>query len=154
MINGEKIRGSDVGLNLILINSIFHKVTPHLVSFEMVLTGDSVPNIYCIGYSKHNKQLYIHFRNDKRYIYNGVSVDDWQKRHNYLLLNQYYATEIKGKSYHQTDEYVQPLTNEYVLEAYNKLDYYATITDGLYATDSPHKIIDTEGILFELEPFK
>jgi len=82
-----------------------------------------------------------------------VSIDDWQNRRNYVLINQFYAKEIKGKPYHQTDEYVQPITNEYVLEAYNKLDYYATITDGLFATDNPSKVIDPECILFQLSPF-
>ncbi len=150
MIEGLKIRGSDNGLNLIIIDGLFHKVTPELVSFEMILTKSDIPNIYCIGYSKHFKKLFIQFRNDKRYIYENVSVDRWQLRHNYEKINQYYATEIKGISFFETDECVKPLTNEYVLDAYNKLEYHKVITEGLWATDRPDKIIDPDGLLFQI----
>lgn len=150
MINGIKLRGSDNVLNLILIDGLFHKVTPELVSFEMILTKSDIPNIYCIGYSKPLKKLFIQFRNDKRYIYENVSLDKWQIRHNYDKLNQYYANEIKGISFFETDEYVKQLTNQYVLDAYNKLEYFQTITVGLYATDRPDKVIDTDNVLFQI----
>lgn len=145
-----KLRGSDNGLNLIIIDDIFHKVTPELVSFEMILCKSDIPNIYCIGYSKHFKKLYVQFRNNKRYIYEDVSVEKWQIRHNYDKINLYYSSEIKGISFFETEEYVNPLSNQYVLDAYNKLEYYKVITEGLYATDRPDLVIDTQNVLFQI----
>lgn len=133
MIEGIKIRGADKGLNLIIIGGLFHSVTPELVSFEMILPKEDIPNIYCIGYSKPLKQLFIQFRNNKRYIYNDVPVEKWQCRHNYDKINKFYNDEIKGISYYESEECVKPVTNEYVLDAYNKLEYWQTITNGLWA---------------------
>lgn len=150
MIKGIKLRGSDNSLNLILIDSIFHKVTPELVSFEMLLAKQDIPNIYCIGYSKPLKKLFIQLRNDIRAVYENVSVERWQLRHNYAKLNEYYSKEIKGTGFFQTEEYVKPLSNEYVLDAYNKLDYWKTITEGLWVTDQPDKVIDPDNLLRQL----
>lgn len=151
MIECVKLRGSDKGLNLILINSMFHKVTPELVSFEMILAKEDIPNIYCIGYSKPLKKLFIQFRNDKQYIYENITIERWQLRHNYKRLNEYYAKEIKGISFFETEEYAKPLNNEYVLDAYNKLEYWQVITHGMWATDRPDKVIDTDNVLIQLD---
>src|ERR1700735_2103729 len=134
MIEGVKVRGSDTGLNLILIDSKFHKVTPDLVTFEIITGSGEIPNINYIGYSKYHKQLFIQMRNDKRYIYQNVPVEKWQIRHNYAKLNEYYQREIKGISFFETDQFVKQISNQYVLEAYNKLEYLDTIRTGLWAT--------------------
>lgn len=150
MVKGIKLRGSDSGLNLILIDSIFHRVSPDLVSFEMVLTKADIPNIYCIGYSKPLQQLFVQFRNGRRYIYFDVPVEKWQIRHNYEKINKFYADEIKGIGFHEVEDHVSPVTNEYVLDAYNNLEYYKVITEGLWATDQPGKVIDPDGLLFQI----
>lgn len=151
MLNGTKIRGRDDGENFILINSLFYKVTAELVSFEFLVCPDEIPNIQYIGYSKPLKQLYVHFRNGNRYIYQKVSVDQWQARHNYEKINHYYNREIKGIGYFKTDECLKQIPNEYVMSAYNKLEYYATLTEGMWATDRPDLVVDPQNILFELK---
>lgn len=151
MIEGKKIRGSDNEPNFILIGSEFHKITPDLASFEFVKC-ESLPNIEHLGYSDHYKALFVQFINRDRYIYRGIKKDVWQERHNYEKLNQYVAQKIigQGYSYIQTEEFVSKISSEYVLDYLNKLDYYKTVTEGLWATDSPDNVIDTNDSLFQL----
>jgi hypothetical protein len=148
-MNSKEIRGSENILNLILINGVFHKVTSELVSYEMILCEKDIPNIYCIGYSKPLDNLYVHMRNDKRYIYEGFSVDKWQIRHKYDKINTYYSNEVRGSSFHETTEYIRPVPNEMVLDYYNRLKEWKIIHEGMWMTDRPDLIIDPENVLFQ-----
>jgi hypothetical protein len=150
MIEGTKIRGRDDGENFILINSVFYKCTADLVSFEFHVCPEDVNDIKYIGYSKPLKQLYVQFRNDKRYIYQNVSLDKWQLRYSYDNVSRYYREEIQGIGYYETEEFLKQIPNEYILDAYNKLEYYHTVTSGMWATDVPEKVIDPENVLMQI----
>ena len=151
MIEGIKIRGADNTPNFIIVDDLFHIVTPELVSYEFVICSDT-KNLNFIGYSKPLKLLYVEFQNNKRYIYRNIDLDVWQSRYSFDTMSNYYAHKIKsqGFTYCETDEYIKRIPNQMVLDYLDKLDYYKTITEGLYATDRPDKVIDTENTLFEL----
>lgn len=148
MIEGVKVRGSDSEPNFVIIDSIFYKVSPELVSFEFKICDTQ--NINIVGYSKYLKLFFVLFNNGKRYIYEDVTLNEWQSRLNYNGINDFYRNAIQGKSFYETTEWVVKTTPEYVLDAYSKLEYYKTITHGLWATDSSELVIDPENVLFQI----
>lgn len=150
-MEAKKIRGSDNEPNFILVENIFHSISPDLVSFEMVFAPESIENIYCIGYSKHHKMIFIQFRNNKRLLYSKIPIEKWYARHNYSKINIFYSKEIKGFSFYETNDHVRLVANQYVMDAYQKLEYFKNTAVGLWATDCPDKIVDPENILFEIK---
>ena len=152
MIDGVKVYGSDTEPNFILIDSKFHLISPDLCSFVIIKTDDSIPNIDYIGYSVIFKRLFIQMRNNGRYFYEDVPAEKWHNRHNYEKINAYWAAELRGHfSYFQSNEtFIRMVSNEYVLDAYLKLEQFKFTKSGLWATDVPEKVSDPENVLFQI----
>lgn len=147
-MQGKKVRGADDTPNFIIINDKFHKVHPELVSYEMIAHPSD--NISFIGYSKSLKCLYVMMANDKSYLYRAVPYEVWQRRYKYDSVKVYYNDVIKGVPFIEVDWTVKEVSPHEVMRYIEEVEYSWTITRGLWATDQPDKIIDPEGLLFQI----
>jgi hypothetical protein len=145
----KKLRGGDNALNLIIIDGKFYQITPDLASFVFKNTQDKCLNIQYLGYSDHHQMLYLHMRDGNRYIYNDVTTEEWSVIANSENIPSAYRDKTKGKSYYQTEQNIKPISNEEVLKAYEELEYWKCIHEGMWMTDRPDLVIDPQNVLFQ-----
>lgn len=149
MIKGTKIKGSDETPNFIVIDDKFYKVHPELVSFEFEMNVSDV--IRCIGYSEHRRMLIIVYTDGRAALYDNISKTCWQERHNYERLTMFYTVEMMARQYAMVDWTIKYASPYEVMEYLDDLEYYRAITCGLWATDQRDKIIDPDGVLFQIQ---
>lgn len=150
-MEGQKTRGSDKGPNFILVNGTFYNVTPDLVSFEMQDVSKQDSCLLFIGWSKHLNTVFAKLKNGMRVIHKNVDSEIWQSRINYRSLQLYYSDLCTFALPEDTSEDLHAVANQYVLDHYLKLEYQCTIVQGLWATEYPEKVIDPEGVLFQIQ---
>lgn len=153
-MEGKKVRGSDSQPNFVLIDSQFYKVTPDLVSFEFIL-NDKAENhhlgVLLIGYSRHTSEVYVKLRGGDKRLYGPVNIEGWQLRYEAKSLQDYFINLHKLSPGVATNEDIYAVANEYVLDHLLKLEHYKARTLGLWATDQPDKVIDPDGVLFQIQ---